>query len=127
VYSTLPTNRHLRRQRQRQLPTIVSLEFDKQAKIGLHPSDVYRCVQGNQPLSVVFELLAVRSLRAMELKIDASEKFNCVVHEMWDVTCVLVQKGERTREVDEPTARQSDAVQGTMPRRKSMSKDKRTA
>jgi hypothetical protein len=42
----------------------------------------------------VFELL-VHGLRliVLALQIDASEKFDCVVYEMRDVACVLVQGG----------------------------------
>ena len=98
--------RHLRRQRVKQLPIIVNLDLEENAKMNLHSSDMYRCIHGSQPRSVVFELLTVGSLGVIELalQIDAPKKFNCVVYEMRDVTCVLVQKGERSRETDEPAA-----------------------
>jgi hypothetical protein len=85
-----------RRQRQKQLPTIVNLDIDKQVKVSSHSSDVYRCRQRSQPRSVESKLLAISGLRAVELalRIDTPEKVNCVVHEMRDITCVLVQKGE---------------------------------
>ena len=58
--------------------------------------------------------------------VDASEKFNRIVHEMCGVIYILVQEGERTRESDKPAAGQGSTVQGTAPRRKSIRQDKRT-
>ena len=78
------TDKYLRRQRQRQLSTIVNLGVEEQVEISLHSSDVHRRIQGTQPRSVLVELLVV----------DPSEKVDCVVHEMRNVTCVLVQKGK---------------------------------
>ena len=90
---------------------------------------MYRCIQGGQPRSIVFELLVIGGLGiiVLALQIDASKKFDCVIHEMWDVTCVLAQVEERTaRTVDKPAAGQGDAMQGTTPYGKSMSEDERT-
>ena len=90
------TSRYSRRQRQKQLTRIVNLGVEEQVKISLHSSDVYRCIEGGQPRSVVFELLAVSGLGVVELalRVDASEEFNRVVYEMWYAACILVQKGE---------------------------------
>ena len=43
----------------------------------------------------MFELLVFDGARVvvLALEIDASEKFEYVIHEMRDVTCVLVQRG----------------------------------
>ena len=88
--------KYSRRQRQKQLPRIVNLGVEERVKISSHSSDVYRCIDGGQPRSVVFELLAVSGLRVIELalRIDASEEFNRVVHEMWDAASILAQKGK---------------------------------
>lgn len=52
----------------------------------------------------MFELLVVSGLRVLTLQIDVSEKPNRVHHKTGDMARVLVQKGERTREADEPAA-----------------------
>jgi len=93
VYDTHHAGRYSRRQRVKQLPTIiVNLYVEGNVKIGLHSGDMHRCIYGSQPRSVVFELLAVSSLGVivLTLQIDAPKKFNCVVYEMRDATCVLV-------------------------------------
>ena len=89
------TIKYSRRQRQKQLPIIINLGVEEQ-KINSHSSDVYRCIEGGQPRSVVFELLPVSGLRVIELalRIDASEEFNRVLYEMWDAASVLAQKGK---------------------------------
>ena len=94
--ATRPTGKYSLRQRHRQLPTIINLNVDNQVKIGLHSSDVYRCIQGSQPRSVVLELMGVSGLRVVEpaLRVYTSEEYNRVFHEARGVTRVLVQKGE---------------------------------
>jgi len=92
VRNTHHVGRYSRRQRVKQLPTIVNLDVGESAKTSLHSGDMCRCIRGSQPRSVVFELLAVSSLGVIELalQINSPKKFNCVVHEMRDVARVLV-------------------------------------
>ena len=78
------TDKHSRRQRQKQLQSIVNPDVEERVDISLHSSDIHRRKQGTQPRSVVIELLVV----------DPPEEVNCVVHEMWDPRRVLVQKGK---------------------------------
>ena len=94
--STHHAGKHSRAQRVKQLPIFVSLDVEEKVKINLHSGNMYRCVQWSQPQSVVCELLAVSGLGVEELalQIDAPKKFNCVVHEMRDVTGVFVQMME---------------------------------
>ena len=96
VCNTHRAGKHSRAQRVKQLPIIVNLDVEETVNIDLHSGDMYRCIQWIQPQSVVIELLVVSGLGVEELalQIDAPKKFNCVVHEMWDVAGVFVQKSE---------------------------------
>lgn len=85
MHNAHPADKYSRRQRQKQLPTIVNLGAEGQVEAGLHSSDIHRRIQRVKPRSVkLIELLIV----------DPSEKLDRVVHETRHVTCVLVQKGK---------------------------------
>ena len=93
MYNIHLNGKYLRRQRQKQLQTKVNFGVTEQVRIVLHSSDVHRPVQGVQLEPIVFELINDLRVIVLPLQIDASEKFNHVVHEMPDVANVLVQRG----------------------------------